>query len=67
MKGWRQGCMEVEGAGGGGGGLKTIPYYGDVEIGQEGGRLRERQVCGTINKPLSDRWRIGERRATETN
>lgn len=62
MKGWRQGYMEVEG-----GVAWKVFSYGDVEIGQEGERLEEWQVCGPINKLLSGRWQIGEWHDTETN
>lgn len=54
--------MEVEGRG-----IWKLFSNGDVEIGQEGERPEEWQVCGPINKILSGRWQIGEWRDTETN
>lgn len=54
--------MEVEGRG-----IWKLFSNGDVEIGQEGERPEEWQVCGPINKILSERWQIGEWRDTETN
>lgn len=61
MKEWRQGYMGGGRRVWGGGGVWKLFSYGDVEIGQEGARLEEWQVCGPINKTLSRQmanWRV---------